>query len=136
ALNNLARNLRYTDRLATFEIGRAYLPEQNEGPLPKEERRFSIVLCGPRHPRDFYHPDGDEERDFFDLKGVLEALLDQLGFKFDAVSFRARPDTNTFGPRCAEVYVNDKRLGLMGELHPQVRSAFGLPNVRVNAAEF
>lgn len=136
ALNNLARNLRYTDRLATFEIGRAYLPEQNEGPLPKEERRFSIVLCGPRHPRDFYHPDGDEEMDFFDLKGVLEALLDQLGFKFDAVSFRARPDTNTFGPRCAEVYVNDKRLGLMGELHPQVRSAFGLPNVRVNAAEF
>lgn len=136
ALNNLARNLRYTNRLATFEIGRVYLPEAIEGPLPKEERRFSIVLCGPRNPVDFYHPNGDEEMDFFDLKGVVEALLERLGFKPETITYRAKPDTATFGPRCAEVTVNGERLGLMGELHPEVRSAFGLPNVRVNVAEF
>lgn len=135
-LNNLARNLRYTERMTIFELGRVYLPEANEGPLPKEERRFSIALCGPRHPRDFYHPNGDEEMDFFDLKGVVEALLERLGFKPEAVTYRAQPDTETYGPRCAEVTVNGERLGLMGELHPQVRSAFGLPNLRVNVAEF
>ncbi len=46
ALENLVRNLRYADRLATFEIGRVYLPEAGDGTLPLEDRRVSLVLCG------------------------------------------------------------------------------------------
>ena len=136
ALENTARNLRYANRLATFEVGRVYLPEAGDGVLPHEDRRVSLVLCGPRHPEDFYASEnGDAELDFFDLKGVVEALLDRLGFRASAVEFRAAPDTGTFGPRCAEVTLNGASLGLMGELHPQVRAAFGLPKVRVCAAE-
>ena len=135
ALENLARNLRFTDRLATFEIGRAYLLEQGDGVLPREERRVSLLLCGPRTPRDFYHPASDDEMDFFDLKGVVETLLGRLGYKATVVDFRARPDTATFGPRCAEVWVNGHHLGLMGELHPAVRAAYALPNARVCVAE-
>jgi phenylalanyl-tRNA synthetase beta chain len=136
AFDNLARNQRYAERLAFFEVGRVYLPELGDGVLPKEERRVNLVLAGPRDPRDFYHPTPNEEMDFFDLKGVVEILLDRLGFKAAAVEYRVRPDTLTFGPRCAEVVVNGKSLGLMGEVHPAVRRAFGLPDTRVNAAEF
>jgi phenylalanyl-tRNA synthetase beta chain len=136
AFDNLARNARYAERLAFFEVGRVYLPEQGDGLLPKEERRVSLVLTGPRTPRDFYHPQGDEELDFFDLKGVVELLLDRLGFKPAVVEYRARPETGTFGPRCAEVWVGGQALGLMGEVHPAVRRAFNLPDTRVNAAEF
>ncbi len=136
AFDNLARNQRYAERLTFFEVGRVYLPELGDGVLPKEERRVSIVMAGPRTPRDFYHPNPDEEMDFFDLKGVVELLLDRLGFKQDAMIFRPRPDTYTFGPRCAEVLVNGQPLGLMGEVHPVVRTAFNLPNMRINAAEF
>jgi len=137
ALENTVRNLRYTNRLATFEVGRVYLPEDGDGVLPHEDRRVSLALCGPRHPQDFYTAEnGDAEMDFFDLKGVVETLLDRLGFKNASVEFRAAPDAGAFGPRCAEVLLNGANLGLMGEVHPQVRAAFGLPNkVRVCAAE-
>jgi phenylalanyl-tRNA synthetase beta chain len=135
AMENLVRNLRFSERLATFEVGRVYLPEEGDGVLPKEDRRVSLLLVGPRTPRDFYHPEGDEEMDFFDLKGVIETLFDRLGFKPSVVEYQARPDTETFGPRCAEILVNGHKAGIMGEVHPAVRSAYGLPNVRVCLAE-
>jgi phenylalanyl-tRNA synthetase beta chain len=135
AMENAARNLRYSERLATFEVGRVYLPEEGDGVLPKEDRRVSLLLVGPRTPRDFYHPNPDEEMDFFDLKGVIETLLERLGFKPSVVEFRARPDTVTFSPRCAEVWINGRKAGIMGELHPSVRAAYGLPAVRISLAE-
>jgi phenylalanyl-tRNA synthetase beta chain len=137
ALESTARNLRYVDRLATFEVGRIYLPEQGDGVLPCEERRVSIVLTGPRRLISVHaDPGATEEMDFFDLKGVVEALLDRLGFHAAQIEYRARPDTGVFGPRCAEVLVNGEPVGLFGEVHPQVRNAFGISAARINAAEF
>ncbi len=43
AMENLARNLRYTNRLTTFEVGRVYLPEQGDGLLPN---KMIILLSG------------------------------------------------------------------------------------------
>ncbi len=54
ALENAQYNLRYTNRLAIFEIGRVYLPAQSDGELPIEDRRLSILLTGPRQPLNFY----------------------------------------------------------------------------------
>ncbi len=134
-MENLARNARLAPRHAYFEIGRAFLPEAGDVALPVEERRLSITLAGLRQPPDFYHQNDSQEFDFFDLKGVVETLLSQLGFQPAAVEFRAEPDTTTFGPRCAAVWLNGVNLGLMGEVHPQVRAAFDLPTMRVCAAE-
>jgi phenylalanyl-tRNA synthetase beta chain len=137
ALESTARNLRYVDRLATFEVGRIYLPEEGDSVLPYEERRISIVLTGPRRPTNVHSdPGATEAMDFFDLKGVVEALLDRLGFSASQIEYRARPDSGVFGPRSAEVLINGESLGLLGEVHPQVRSAFGISASRVNAAEF
>jgi phenylalanyl-tRNA synthetase beta chain len=136
ALENLQYNLRYTDRLATFEIGRVYLPERAEGPLPLEERRVCIVLAGPRQPQNFYSTaESSAEMDFTDIKGVVEVLLERLGIKADAVELRPQPDTDSFGPRCAELLVNGQNAGLLGEIHPRVRAAFDLPAGRVSVAE-
>ncbi len=136
ALENLAYNRRFTERLAVFEVGRVYLPELSEDVRPYEERRLSLLLTGPRRVTNI-HPDpaGQEEFDFFDLKGVVETLLERLGFKEDEVTFEARPDTGAFGPRCAEVFVQEQSLGLMGELHPRVRAAWNLPEGRICLAE-
>ncbi|MCL4859676.1 MAG: phenylalanine--tRNA ligase subunit beta [Caldilineaceae bacterium] len=136
ALESTARNLRFTNRLATYEVGRIYLPEAGNGLLPHEESRLSIVLTGPRRPATFYPDrDGAEEMDFFDLKGVVETMLARLGVGPTQVEYQAKPNTGTFGPRCAAVVVGSEAIGLMGEIHPQVRAAFGLPAVRVNVAE-
>lgn len=103
--------------------------------LPKEDRRVSLLVTGPRTAADFHHPNPTDEMDFFDLKGVIEVLLNRLGFKDAVVEYRGRPDPETFGPRCAEVWVNGRKAGILGELHPAVRAAYGLPNVRVALAE-
>lgn len=139
ALASTVRNLRFTNRLTTFEVGRVYLPKAEQtvaDPLPVEETRLSIVLVGPRQSASLYtDPSAQEPMDFFDLKGVVETLLDRLGFGPEQVEYRAVADSGTFGPRCAEVLLNGESLGLIGEVHPQVRAAFGLPATRVNAAE-
>ena len=134
ALESLQYNLRYTDRLALFELGRVYLPERGEGVLPHEDRRLSLVLTGQRQPQNFHNTD-TTALDFYDLKGVVEQLLTRLGFNADSVEYRLVPNSGTFGPRCAELLIAGEVAGLLGEIHPQVRSAFGLPPVRVAAAE-
>ena len=73
--------------------------------------------------------------DFFDLKGVVELLLERLGFSANRTEYRVRPDTGLFGPRCAELWVDGQSVGLLGEIHPQVRAAFELGATRVMLAE-
>lgn len=135
-LENLARNLRYTDRLMSFEVGRIYLPEKGDDLLPFEDRRVSICITGPRQLSAFQTiNEPTAEMDFFDLKGIVEALLQRLGFVSEHIEFRAQPDTGVFGPRCAELFVNGESIGLLGEIHPQVRAAFGVSAARIGAAE-
>ena len=158
ALENLAHNLRFTDRLALFEIGRTYRPRptldgsSNEGNpvtnLPDEQRRLCIALRGLRdpHPADASSEPSQSETDlfdFFDLKGVLETLLERLGFPQSSYLFSAFPESGAgdevsetmFGPRCALISLEGEHFGIVGELHPQVRNAFGLGSERVVLAE-
>ncbi len=158
ALENLAFNARYADRLAVFEIGRAYRPRSTAaGPpngrgqdslLPDEERKLCIALKGPRSQSRANPSSGEAVADsdlfdFFDLKGVLETLLERLGFLPNSYLFSAHPESGagddasdaSFGPRCALVSLQDEHWGIVGELHPQVRNAFGLGNDRVVLAE-
>ncbi|MDE0634203.1 MAG: phenylalanine--tRNA ligase subunit beta [Caldilineaceae bacterium] len=154
ALENLAYNLRYKDRLAVFEIGRTYRPqpapsghsdgETSDLKLPEEQRRLCIALRGLREP----HPSNPSQMeselfDFFDLKGMIETLLERLGFAQSEFLFSAHPESGAddavsetmFGPRCALISLQDDELGIVGELHPQVRNAFGLGGERVVLAE-
>ena len=154
ALENLAYNLRFTERLAVFEIGRTYRPGTTTGApsngdssgvkLPEEQRRLCIALRGLRdpHPTDSSHSEADLF-DFFDLKGIIETLLERLGFPQSSYLFSAYPESGAgdevsetmFGPRCALISLAGKNLGTVGELHPQVRTAFGLGTDRVVLAE-
>jgi phenylalanyl-tRNA synthetase beta chain len=136
ALENLAYNSRFTQRLATFEIGRVYLPEQGDGLYPAEDRRLSILLTGPRRPAGLYpDPAGAEDFDFFDLKGIIETLLARLSIPANDIDFIAQPNRPPFGPRCAELTIRGKSEGTLGEVHAQVRAAFELPAARVCLAE-
>ena len=154
ALENLAYNLRFTERIAVFEIGRTYRPLASQGSpsneensaanLPEEQRRLCIALRGLRdpHPTD-PSPSETDQFDFFDLKGIIESLLERLGFSQSSYLFSAHPESGAgdavgetmFGPRCALVSLEDEHLGIVGELHPRVRSAFGLGSERVVLAE-
>ena len=159
ALENLAFNARFAERLAVFEIGRTYRPRMGaaaqangnsqDSLLPDEERKLCIALRGPRNPHGSHPSPGEaavdtETFDFFDLKGIVETLLERLGYAPENMVFSAQPESGagddisdaSFGPRCALVTLQGEHWGIVGELHPQVRSAFGLGDERVVLAEF
>jgi len=131
-LENLALNLKHRDRVAIFEIGRAYLPEEPgaEPGLPAEPRRLAIAMTGPREPRSWVA--SEAELDFFDLKGIVDALMARLHVE---VAYQTT-DHPTFHPgRAAVVCAGDVQLGVLGEVHPLVRDRFDLPPQRVCLAE-
>jgi phenylalanyl-tRNA synthetase beta chain len=143
-LRTLRDNLRFQERVAIFEIGAVYLPVDGEL-LPDEPLRLGIVMTGPREPRSWLPDRQTTPLGFYDLKGVVEALLAGLGLSgtFER-PVRGEPRSaaewriiDAFHPgRCAQVSVNGTFLGIMGELHPLVREAFDLPQQPVAALEF
>ncbi len=136
ALENLEFNSRYAARLATFEVGRVYLPEQGDGVLPLEDRRVSILLAGSRREVGFHaDPAGAEPVDFFDIKGVVEALLERMGVAPGEIEFAPRPNHLPFGPNCAELLIRGQSAGVLGGLDARVRQAFDVPAAPVCLAE-
>lgn len=127
----LAKNARGFDRVALFEIGKAYWPTADEL-LPAEPELVAIGLTGAREARSWMNQ-GDQMLDFFDMKGVVEELLARLGLLADA-RFEATVHP-TFGVRAARIIIGKNELGVLGEVHPAVRSAFDLPDQRVCIAE-
>jgi len=131
-LRTAHENLRFLDRVAIFEIGAAYLPVEGQK-LPNEIRKLGIVMTGPREAESWLEGQDRTPVDFYDLKGVVEALLTGLGLD-GAFEHEEHP---SFHPgRCAQVSVGDERVGLLGELHPLVRESFELPEQPMCALEF
>jgi phenylalanyl-tRNA synthetase beta chain len=135
-LNTTRENLRFLDRVTIFEVSQVFLPREGQT-LPDEPRRLSIVMTGPREEESWLEGQDRAPVDFYDLKGVVEAMLMGLGLEG---SFAAS-DHPAFHPgRCAQVSVassaEEKAVGTMGEIHPLVREAFELPKQTVCALEF
>lgn len=136
AIESLKFNASFTDRQATFELGRVYLPEKGDGVRPLEEQRLSILLTGTRRPQSVHSdPAGAEDFDFFDLKGIVETLLARSGVASNDIEFINNVSAGTFTVNCAEVKIKGEAQGVIGELHPDVRAAFDLPDRQVYLAE-
>jgi phenylalanyl-tRNA synthetase beta chain len=94
-----------------FEIGRVHF--KHEG-FFKEHTNAAIVLCGKSEPH--FWSKAYEEVDFYTLKGHIENLLD--GLYFEKPTFRPS-SINTLHPgRQASIFIDDKMIGTMGEVHP------------------
>ena len=126
-----SRSTGRTERLALFEIGKVFL-SKGALQLPAEPRRIAILLCGSRYSSS-WQGDVGSAMDFYDLKGVLQAMFDR--FHLRGIEFE--PDQNpSFHPgRCARVTANGQPLGWCGELHPLVKERYELPIDPVQAAE-
>ena len=131
-LETMHDNLRFRERVAIFEVGRVYWPREREV-LPEEPRHLCIAMTGPRAGRSWLGSD-EETLDFYDLKGIVEALLARLnlaGATFAPASHAA------FHPgRSAMLSAGDVAAGVMGEVHPDVCEAYELGDRRICLAEF
>ncbi len=134
ALEVAAANSRFTDYLALFELGQIYLASE-DGVLPDELRRLALVMTGARQPEHW----GDGQKmpaslDFFDLKGVIETLLVRLHIA--NAHFEAAQHPTWRPGRTARLYLGERQLGYLGELHPLVVEGFDIRTTRpVLAAE-
>jgi len=130
-LELLEYNSKFRPSLALFEIGPVFLPVEGQL-LPNEALRLTVGLAGLREIPT-WQTKTPEQRGFFDLKGVLEALL--KGLHIPEVSFRPT-EHPTFHPgKCAEVLSGERVLGIFGELHPMVQEHYEFEALPVLAAE-
>lgn len=111
---NISRNI---DEVSIFELGHVFTPEDMAG---VEETRLCIGLSS-------------KDVDFFTLKGIVEKIFERTGLK--NVVYSADKTNTSFHPgRCANIVVDGKIIGSMGEIHPLVAENYGI-NKRVYIAE-
>ncbi|MGH7425923.1 MAG: phenylalanine--tRNA ligase subunit beta, partial [Candidatus Methylomirabilales bacterium] len=123
----LSRNVaRRNLSVRLLEIGRVFLP--SEELLPREPLRLCVALHGPLG-REWHTP--DREMDFFDAKGILEALFEAIHVR--GVSF-APVAAEPFHPgRAAVLGLGERRLGILGELSSEALARWDLPHRAVFA---
>ena len=128
-LEAAASNSRFEDRLALFEVGRVFPVEEGDA-LPEERERAAIVLTGPRRSSHWQAADNpDDCFDFFDMKGVVETVLDRLGLQVEfAAPERASAATAFRAGRSAAVLLagDAEQVGSLGEVHPTIAANFDL----------
>lgn len=115
-----------------YEIGRVFFGDAHKS-SPEEPSFVTGVMCGSWD--DDTWTIKSRPLDFFDAKGVLEALFETLRLKkvrFCVADMQAYP---WLQPGCAaEVFSEGESLGWVGVLHPQSSKNFGI-DVRVIAFE-
>ena len=111
--SSLLKTLRtnYTRRnaqAALFELGTIFTPIEGEQ-LPRETQQIAVGMYG--------------EYDFYSIKGVIEALFEKVGI-YDCIYVACKDNPTYHGGRCAEIMSGDKKLGIIGQIHPSVSAEF------------
>ena len=120
-LKNAAENLKFSQRVNIFEVARVYQPRGIDE-LPDERQTVGILMAGQQQPNGLYSSDRDT--DFFDAKGVTEALLQRLGAA--DITYTPIEHPSLHPGRSAEISVSDVPVGIVGEVHPSVAAQFGI----------
>jgi phenylalanyl-tRNA synthetase beta chain len=78
---------------------------------------------------------GDEplNMDFYDLKGIIEGMMQ--GLHIENVQYCAGEHPSLHPGKTAEILVDEKVIGVMGELHPLVKANYEMEEAPVYVAE-
>ncbi len=111
-LENIRTNfsMQFKD-LRLFEAGKVYF-NCNDG--YKEEYNLALIMTGRRFLPNWGWK--EEEVDFYDLKGAMEALLERLHFK--NIKWKNLEEPYFHPYQQASIYYRGKRAGEVGQIHP------------------
>lgn len=106
-------NSRNISHVRAFELGNTFFNEIDAASnLPREQDSLCLAAYG-------------AEETFFTLKGALNELLGKLGIHNPR--YQLESSLATFHPgRCAQIYLDQIKLGVMGEIHPDVAEHYGI----------
>ncbi|MFC3107939.1 phenylalanine--tRNA ligase subunit beta [Undibacterium arcticum] len=130
-VGSLVANVRYNlnrklNRIRVFEIGAIYMHDAQvqDGPLSvagyRQPKRLAALAYGPLVDEQW----GQDSRnvDFFDVKADLEALFAPQPLRFVKCAHPA-----LHPGRAAQVELDGKIIGFIGELHPRWQQKYDLP---------
>ena len=123
-LNTVQYNVaRKQKDLKLLEIGRVFFGSGDDNIQPKETLYLSAALTGEERTTKWLKE--SSSLDFFAAKGYLEVAFDRLGLD-EKVTYKKSTLEGMHPGRFAEVYLGEKRIGFIGEVHPQVADKLGL----------
>jgi len=113
---------RQQSRVRLFEIGPKFAEATDGGIV--EQRCVAGMAAGSRFPEQWGVEPGDV--DVFDVKADIEALLAALGCRARA-AYRREAHPALHPGRSGRIFIDDKAVGWMGELHPKLCTTLELP---------
>ena len=123
-LNTVQYNVaRKQKDLKLLEIGRVFFGSGDDNIQPKETVYLSAALTGEERSTKWLKE--TSTLDFFAAKGYLEVVFERLGLE-EKVTYKKSTLEGMHPGRFAEVYLGEKRIGFIGEVHPQVADKLGL----------
>ena len=122
------RNGKYgNENLMIFELGKVFF-HTSQDQLPEEIEMISGLWTGERQAKTWHFKGA--EVDFYDMKGVVEAVCDGLnitGVRFAPITGN---DNSYLRPGyAAQINAGNEMLGTVGELSQQVLTNFGLKHI-------
>ncbi|MGW7989037.1 phenylalanine--tRNA ligase subunit beta [Staphylococcus xylosus] len=108
---NVARK---NNHVRLYELGRVFFGN-GEGELPDEVEYLSGILTGDYTVSAWQGK--KEEIDFFVAKGIVDRVAEKLDIQFE---YEAAEINGLHPGRTAYVKLNEKVIGFVGELHPQI----------------
>lgn len=121
ALKN--NRVRQQARVRLFELGLIFRPESDG---LKQPQTLAGLLWGDRH-EEAWHAHS-EEVDFFDLKGIVDALFEWSGTQ---VSYELSEAPVLHPGQRADVVVGGRSVGVLGRLHPEIEARLEVSGVYV-----
>ncbi len=131
-LQVVSKNLKHRHTIRFFEIGKVYQQVAGE-PLPWESRRLAVVLTGSRYPEHWEGNTSPSHLDFYDLKGLMEALFNRIHVQ--QVSFEPAIHPELHPGQAASIHAGDRKIGTLGQLHPSIATHFELGKRKVYVAD-
>jgi phenylalanyl-tRNA synthetase beta chain len=130
-VGSLIANVRYNlnrkvSRIRLFEVGAVYLrnPNVQDGPLSvagyDQPKRIAALAYGPVAEEQWGQP--ARNADYFDIKADLEALFAPKTIRFVKIEHPA-----LHPGRSAQIVLDGKSVGFVGELHPRWQQKYDLP---------
>ena len=118
---NMAQQIK---NLKIFEIGKTFIAADH-AKLPQETEMLVGLWTGARYPASWHGREAAS--DYYDIKGVVEALLDEL--KIEDVLYTGISeacDSYMRPGHAARIMAGEKILGQVGQIHPQVGDEYDL----------
>ncbi len=122
-LKALAHNInRHNKDLSLFEIGRVF-NNYNNSDLPNQPYKLAMILTGSRYREGWNTP--NNEVDFYDIKGYLEALIGKIFLDNSDIILYDRIK-HFSAEQSVALQISGNKVGECGQISEQVLKVFGI----------